>query len=83
MARGPSGRVVIELDPQFKRDLHSALAKDGLSLKDWFIEQARQYTANRNQLTLPNIVYEAGSRASAAKAAEPHVVYGTSQEKRP
>src|SRR5437667_12512224 len=26
MARGPSGRVVIEVDPFLKRDLHSALA---------------------------------------------------------
>ena len=63
MARGPSGRIVIEFDPLLKRDLHSALAADGLSLKDWFILRARQYMAERNQPALPGMAYREIGRA--------------------
>ena len=49
MPRGKSGRIVIEVDPQEKRDLYEALEEDGLTLKDWFLGQARQYQRNRNQ----------------------------------
>ena len=55
MARGPSGRIVIEVDPTLKRDLHSALAAEGLTLKDWFINQTRSYIANRGQPPLPGM----------------------------
>ena len=44
-----SGRVVVNVDPTLKLDLHAALARDGKSLKDWFIQQARQYLAERVQ----------------------------------
>lgn len=37
MARGISGRVVIELEPELKRQLYSILAVQGLTLKEWFI----------------------------------------------
>lgn len=37
MARGDSGRVVIELEPELKRQLYSILAIQGLTLKEWFI----------------------------------------------
>lgn len=43
MAQGKSGRIVIEINPELKRDLYSALAKKGITLKDWFIEQAKDY----------------------------------------
>jgi len=55
MARGPSGRVVIEVDPELKRELHAALVADGDTLKDWFIGRARQFLAERNQPDLPGI----------------------------
>lgn len=47
-----SGRVVIEMDPQLKRRLYSALALDQLHLKDWFQAQAEQYLASREQTPL-------------------------------
>lgn len=52
MARGQSGRIVIEVEPQFKRNLYSALASDGSTLKSWFIQVAREYINEREQLRL-------------------------------
>jgi hypothetical protein len=57
MARGPSGRLVIEVDPLLKRDLHSALAADGSSLKEWFLQRVAEYFDHRHQPTLPGIVH--------------------------
>lgn len=48
MARGPSGKTVVDLGPALKRDLHATLAADGLSLKDWLIGHARQYITSRS-----------------------------------
>ena len=52
MARGESGRIVLEIDPSQKNDLYSALTKDGLTLKDWFLRQAAQYLRDRSQMPL-------------------------------
>ena len=43
MPVGTSGRVVVEMDPELKQLLYSALEKDGLTLKDWFIRNATSY----------------------------------------
>lgn len=43
MAKGDSGRIVIEIDPDLKRRLHSALALKSQSLKDWFVAAANTY----------------------------------------
>ena len=43
MSIGSSGRVVIEIDPQTKRNLYSTLAKNGMTLKEWFLECADKY----------------------------------------
>jgi hypothetical protein len=45
LARGASGRVVIQLEPELKRRLYSALAMEGLTLKDWFCASAEAYLA--------------------------------------
>lgn len=50
----PSGRIVIEIDPEQKRELYSALALSGSTLKDWFIRSASEYCAERRQLSLFN-----------------------------
>jgi hypothetical protein len=55
MARGPSGRVVIEMDPELKRELHSALVADGTTLKDWFIAQAEAHLHARREPGLPGL----------------------------
>jgi len=52
MARGKSGRIVIEVDPKLKKDLYLALEKKGLTLKDWFIMQAETYIKEHDQLPI-------------------------------
>jgi hypothetical protein len=52
MSVGQSGRVVIELDPAIKRELYSLLAKNGMTLKDWFISQAARYIETGGQFEL-------------------------------
>jgi hypothetical protein len=52
MSIGTSGRIVIEIDPALKRELHGALAKQGTSLKDWFLRQATQFLEQGDQLSL-------------------------------
>lgn len=56
MAVGPSGRIVVDVDPDLKHDLHAALEQDGVSLKQWFIERAKEHLRGRGQLTLPLMV---------------------------
>ena len=41
MARGNSGRIVIDVEPEFKAQVYTALSLKGSTLKDWFLEQAR------------------------------------------
>lgn len=53
MPVGPSGRVVIEIDPELKRELHAVLEEDGVSLKQWFLECVQERLRNRGQLSLP------------------------------
>lgn len=43
MARGQSGRIVLEVDPELKNELYSAISKKGMTLKDWFVGTAEQY----------------------------------------
>ena len=42
MPIGHSGRIVVELDPELKRDLHDALRRRGSNLKSWLVEQAEE-----------------------------------------
>jgi len=52
MARGESGRIVIEIDPALKRELYAALAMSGSTLKDWFVRSAEEHCANGIQRSL-------------------------------
>ena len=49
MPRGESGRIVIEVSPELKRQLYSALALKNQTLKGWFIEAAEQYLVEAKQ----------------------------------
>jgi hypothetical protein len=53
MARGQSGRLVLEVEPELKRRLHARVAGEGRSLKDWFLEQAERYLAHPLKEQLP------------------------------
>jgi hypothetical protein len=59
MARGQSGRIVLEIDVSLKNDLYTRLAKDGITLKDWFVEKAHRYlevSEGPQQLTFDGIM---------------------------
>jgi hypothetical protein len=49
MAVGPSNRIVLEVDPELKQALYSALHQKGLSLKDWFVQNAEQFLADKQR----------------------------------
>jgi hypothetical protein len=49
MQKGPSGRIVVDVDPQFKRELYSALAVHGSTLKEWFIRIGKDFCEEAHQ----------------------------------
>lgn len=54
MSIGSSGRIVIEVEPGLKRELYAALARDGSTLKEWFLRSALVYLSNTaGQMALP------------------------------
>ena len=52
MAIGQSVRLVIEIDPELKKDLYAALERDGMTLRQWFLLRASNYVSNASQLPL-------------------------------
>ncbi|MDH5259441.1 MAG: hypothetical protein OEX07_15615 [Gammaproteobacteria bacterium] len=52
MPRGTSGRIVIEVETDLKTELYNALEKEGLNLKQWFLERAEDFIRDRSQLSL-------------------------------
>lgn len=52
MSRGRSGRIVVEIDPDIKDQLYTALVKNKLTLKDWFLIQCGAYLSETYQLNL-------------------------------
>ena len=65
VARGESGRIVLEIDPGVKQEIYDAVTQDGMTLKDWFLARAEEYMRDRNQLKL-----------FSSKAAETSPKYG-------
>jgi hypothetical protein len=76
MARGPSGRLVVDIEPDLKRELHASLAADGLTFKDWVISQIHEYLDVRRQPTLPGIA------DSPQVAAEDRAPFNLSQNRK-
>jgi hypothetical protein len=85
MARGESGRIVLEIDPSEKKELYEALTKDGMTLKDWFLRRASSYLRERGQghLFEPMALAEAPVtyRTAPASAAKKKVGKGKSKGK--
>jgi len=52
MSRGNSGRIVLEVDTSIKDALYIALAKQKLTLKEWFLVQCKQFIYDTNQPSL-------------------------------
>lgn len=64
MARGESGRIVIEVEPEMKRRLYSALALTGSTLKDWFVKAAADFCTESSQPSLFKAPQSAPSKDS-------------------
>ena len=52
MAKGNSGRIVIEIEPGLKQELYSALGDENMNLKQWFLNNVEEYLRNKTQLPL-------------------------------
>lgn len=66
MARGKSGRIVIEVDPVLKLELYAALARTNSTLKDWFVEAAARFCDDQAQ---PDLFGSAQTPKASAKDA--------------
>ena len=54
MARGDSGRIVIEVGTETKRQLYAALDSMGSTLKEWFVKRAADFCSEATQPLLFN-----------------------------
>lgn len=52
MPVGPSGRIVVEIDPALKQQLYAALEVEGMSFKHWLLGRIEAHLENRVQLSL-------------------------------
>ena len=52
MARGKSGRVVLEIDPDLKRQLYSSLENNQQTMKEWFVKEAETFIYGQRQPSL-------------------------------
>ena len=48
MARGKSGRVVLEIDPDLKRKIYATLEIKQETMKEWFVKEAENLVYNEN-----------------------------------
>ncbi|MCK9588634.1 MAG: hypothetical protein M0Q93_04620 [Terrimicrobiaceae bacterium] len=53
MAQGKSGRLVADVNPEFKKQLHAALALSGTTFKDWVVSNGTEAIMNAQQPSLP------------------------------
>lgn len=60
MARGQSGRIVLEVDVDLKNALYARLEEDKSTLKTWFITRAEEYLGSPRkrgiQLTMKDLL---------------------------
>ncbi len=68
MSIGPSGRIVLEVEKDVKRELYSALSRDGMTLKDWFLKNALSYIADRTQMSLSLVSSEEKVQENASNS---------------
>ena len=52
MARGKSGRVVLEIDPELKRQLYATLENKQQTMKEWFVKEAEGFIYGEMQPSL-------------------------------
>ena len=79
MARGTSGRLVVDIDPELKKQFHAALTLDGTTFKDWLLMHLEQYLKDRNQPSLPGLT-ELPRHSTERLAAEDPASYNSKKE---
>jgi len=52
VAKGSSGRLVIEIDPSIKKELYERLGEKGLNMREWFLINANAYLKQNKQSSL-------------------------------
>jgi len=52
VAKGSSGRLVIEIDPLIKKELYERLGEKGLNMREWFLINANAYLKQNKQGSL-------------------------------
>ncbi len=52
MAIGNSGRIVIEIEPELKKEIHTLIKKKGMTLREWFLEQVNKSLLNTERREL-------------------------------
>ncbi|CAA6679700.1 MULTISPECIES: hypothetical protein [unclassified Lentimonas] len=67
MAQGKSGRIVIDVEPEFKQELYRALALKDSTLKDWFIANAQRLCEETTQPPLAFVAEEAPAYPATKK----------------
>lgn len=58
MAKGDSGRIVLEVDPTLKKQLYSILALEQKTLKEWFIQHAEQHIKDKRKDLIKSLEQE-------------------------
>jgi len=53
VARGKSGRVVVDVDPALKARMYVALAQHDLTMRDWFMQRAQELVGTRKKSASP------------------------------
>ena len=63
MAKGSSGRLVIEIDPLIKKELYERLGEKGLNMREWFLINANAYLKQNKQssLLIDTVSHKVGS----------------------
>lgn len=67
MAQGNSGRIVVDVDPEFKRELYSALASRGSTLKEWFTTMAESLVEENRQPKLLRVAEDGPEYGKVSK----------------
>jgi DNA (cytosine-5)-methyltransferase 1 len=65
---GESGRIVVDVEPELKRKIYSALSLSGGTLKDWFIKVAEELCEERRK-PVPISIVRYGRSATTKPAA--------------
>jgi hypothetical protein len=53
MARGKSGKIVVEIDPDLKAEIYRTLELRGLNMKTWIEQEGHRLIASTRQPELP------------------------------